>query len=192
MQKKQIKVNLKPIIGTKQTDITLEIKTIQINYNPTEEEREFAEFLAYAEAGNQGELGQIYVINVAINNMRKMGYNNLIEEGTSGRYSCVKNGKPCVIRRNSWVPVTSKDISKELKKAVNEAFLKDYTEELLKKEAENKASKDNSVLDPKYYEGGALYFYNPKGTTEEGLAKRKNIKVKFQYKNHIFYRYWDK
>lgn len=182
---------LEPIIGTTQTDI-IEVKTIKINYNPTQEEREFAEFLAYAEAGNQGELGQIYVINAAINNMREMGYANLIKEGTSGRYTCVKNGKPCVIRGGSWIPVSNEDISEELKKAVNEVFLKDYTEELLKKEAENIASKDSSVLNPKYYEGGAMYFYNPKATTEEELAKRKNIKVKFKYKDHVFYRYWDK
>ena len=37
-----------------------------------------------------------------------------------------------------------------------------------------------------------MYFYNPKATTEEELAKRKNIKVKFKYKDHVFYRYWDK
>lgn len=161
-------------------------------YNPTDEEREMAYKLAFAEAGIEESFGQTLVINVAINNMKDKGLSNLIEEITSpGRYSSVRNGVPSIrVRREDgikvWTPVTDDMLSDELKEAVDLAFERDYSEDLLKEVAEEMG------LDSSYYEEGALYFYAPKAISEEAKKNRSNIKVDFQYGRHVFYRVWDK
>lgn len=167
--------------------------SVDANYCPTEEERQWAYFMAFAEAGIEDPFGQTLVIDVAINSMRENGYSNLIEEFTAnGRYSSVKNGVPSVIvGRNEegkaiWKPVTEEDLSDSLKDAVDDAFEKDYTEELLKQAL---GTRD---LPADYYEGGALYFYNPKAISAKASSERANILVSFQYGRHVFYRVWDR
>jgi len=161
-------------------------------YNPTDEEREMAYKLAFSEAGIEESFGQTLVINVAINNMMDKGYSSIIEEFiSSGRYSSVINGVPSIqVKREDgtkvWTPVTDDMLSDELKEAVNLAFERDYSEDLLKEVAEEMG------LDSSYYEGGALYFYAPKAISEEAKKSRSNIKVDFQYGRHVFYRIWDK
>lgn len=156
-------------------------------YNPTEEERYWAERIAKSEAGIEDAFGQTLVINVAINNMRASGYSNLIEEFTaSGRYSSVINGVPCIKDNGKWIPVTEDMLSDSLKAAVDAAFEKDYTEALLKEVAEVKG------LGETYYEGGALYFYNPNAVSDYQASLRANIKVTFQHGRHVFYRVWNK
>lgn len=154
------------------------------NYNPTEEERNFAYRVAWGEAGIEGSMGQILVINAAINHMKEKGYSNLTEEfEAAGRFSCVINGQVY----NCEKIVNVEDVPQEVKDAVDSAFENDYTEELLKKQAESLG-----ITDEKYWKGGATYFYNPKACSEHQNSLRENIKVKFQYGHHIFYRYWDK
>ncbi len=176
-------------------EMVQEISTIEriVNYEPTEEERLFAYKVAYAEAGLEDELGKILVINTAINNMRERGFENLIQEFTArGRYSTVINGEVYLIYRNKQGDrieklITDDMISQEIKDAVEEAFLKDYSEELLKQEAERLG-----ITDSKYYEGGTLYFCNPKAISSEKANNRKYIKVLLIHGNHVFYRYWNK
>ena len=161
------------------------IETV-VNYVPTEEERQMADLVAFGEAGIEDSLGQTLVINVAINNMRKDGYDNLISEfNAKNRYSSVVDGK-VFIGNDKEYQVTEKDISESLKEAVDKAFEKDYSEELLRAEAIAQGLKDT-----KYYEGGACYFYNPSIVSEEQIKLREPIEVKFQHGNHIFYRFWN-
>lgn len=157
-----------------------------VYYSPTNEERQMAYLIAKSEAGIEDSFGKILVINVAINNMKESGYSNLIEEFTaSGRYSSVINGVPCIKQNDEWIPVTEEMLSDELKTAVEMAFEKDYTEELLREVAEAKN------LDKTYYEGGALFFYNPDAISSYQASLRENIQVEFRYGRHIFYRIWD-
>lgn len=158
--------------------------TTEVNYIPSDAEREFAYCLAFGEAGIEDSMGQTLVINVAINNMVAQGYSNLIEEFTAiGRYSSVIDGQVY----NCGKIVLLDDVPQNVKDAVDAAFEYDYTEEMLKEEAEKLG-----ITDPKYWEGGATYFYNPAACSENQNKIRENIKVKFKYGNHIFYRYWDK
>lgn len=157
--------------------------TKNVEYVPTEEEKQFAYLVAFAEAGVESDLGQTLVINVAINNMQKQGYSNLIEEFTTeGRYSSVINGEVY----NCGELVSIDDVPQNVKEAVDKAFEYDYSEEMLMQQAESLG-----ITDPKYWENGAIYFYNPEYCSDSQNELRENVKVKFQYGNHVFYRYWD-
>ncbi len=170
-----------------QEDLVTLVDDNSINYNPTDEERWWAYRIAKSEAGIEDDFGKTLVINVAINSMRAKGRLNLVEEFTApGRYSSVIDGVPCIPKDGELIPVTDDMLSDELKAAVDAAFEKDYTEEILKEEAVTKG------LDKTYYEGGALYFYNPKAVSEHQAELRASIKVSFEYGRHIFYRVWDK
>lgn len=163
---------------------TTQLMETNAQYIPFEEERQFAYRLAFGEAGTESELGQILVINVAINNMRNEGYSNLIEEFTKeGRYSSVIDGEVY----NCGEIVSENDVPQNVKDAVDAAFICDYSEKMLREQA-----KLLGINDSKYWEGGALYFYNPKYCSEYQNSIRENIKVKFECGNHLFYRYWDK
>lgn len=170
---------------TESTEVLEEVVTdVESYYVPTEEERQFAYRLAFGEAGIESELGQILVINVAINNMRAKGYSDLIEEFTmESRYSSVINGEVY----NCGRIVTVEDVPQSIKDAVDAAFECDYSEKMLKEEA-NKLG----ITDSKYWEGGSLYFYNPDACSDYQNEIRKNVKVKFRCGRHLFYRYWDK
>ena len=144
--------------------------------------------MTFAEAGNQGAFGQTLVANVIINRalLKNSDIITICLEG--GQFSCIHNGVPSIYVKSTdeWIPVTEDMITDELKQAVDTAFEKDYTEELLREVAEAKG------LGEEYYKGGALYFYNPKGIDEEQSSSRANIKVKFSHKAHGFYRVWDR
>lgn len=162
---------------------TIDTTTETINYVPSEEERIFAYRLAFGEAGIEDSLGQTLVINVAINNMKEQNYSSLIEEfNAKGRYSSVSNGEVYICGEI----VSIEDVPQNVKEAVDAAFEYDYSQEMLKKEAERLG-----ITDSQYWEGGALYFYNPVACSEYQNKLRENVKVKFQYGRHIFYRYWD-
>lgn len=164
----------------------IEMSGKELNYQPSEKERLWAYRVAYAEARGEGTLGQILVVNVAINNMRRQGYENMIKEFTaSGRYSSVEDGAVYVGYGKNKRLVEDQEIPEELKEAVDSAFEKDYSEELLKKEAVSKG-----ITDEKYYKGGACYFYNPETISKKQISLREGIEVKYQHGNHIFYRYW--
>lgn len=162
------------------------VQQVTYYYSPTEEERQWTYKLVYAEAGTEDALGQIYVANVIIN--RAILYDiDLIEVSLQdGQFSCMHRGVPCVYRNEKWIPVTDDMISDELKTAVDSAFEKDYTEELLREIAQQKN------LGEKYYEGGALFFYNPRAISDDASNSRSKIKVLFQHGGHNFYRFWDK
>lgn len=173
--KEEVTETIKPSI----TILTAEEITVvkAINYIPTQEEIEMAYKVAFAEAGIEGRIGQILVINVAINNMKTKGYLSLMQEFQPGRYSSIVDG----VVYNEGKPVDIQNVPQSVKDAVDEAFRNDYTEGVLKAEAEKLGITDN-----KYWEGGATYFCTP------GCSGRENIKVKFQIGGHMFYRYWDK
>lgn len=162
-------------------------------YNPTQEELEFLHKLVYAEAGNEDLLGKIIVANVVINDMYERDFEDLFEEITyPGRYSTVVDGKVYIIytdKSGNKVQqlVTDEMVTQEVKDAVELALEKEYSEELLKQEAEALG-----INDPKYYEGGALYFCSPGALSEERSNERMHIKVTYKHGSHAIYRFWDR
>lgn len=171
------------------TEIELVLETLATElipyYIPTEEERRWAYFVAFSEAGIEDALGQTLVTNVAINRAIEKGVTLDKVYTEKGQYSSVVNGVPSIMQNGKWIPVTEDMISDELKAAVDAAFEKDYTVQFLKAVAEDKG------LDASYYEGGALFFYNPDAISDHQASLRANIKVAFKYGRHIFYRVWD-
>lgn len=157
-----------------------------VYYSLTDEEFELLCKLAFAEAGNQGSMGMVYVINCAINNA-KFNHVSIAKEVNPNRYSSIQNGVISIPKLGGgYRPVTEDMITDEVREAVRMAEKKDYTMEILKEEAERLG------LGEKYYKDGARYFYNPEGCSGKQNTIRNNIKVKFQHKNHIFYAYWNK
>lgn len=148
-----------------------------INYNPSAEGKEMLCKVVFAEAGIESFMGQVLVANVAYNNMIAHGYTDLTQELKEGRYSCIVNG----IVYNEGKPVEIENVPQSVKDAVEEALRNDYTEAVLKAEAERLG-----ITDSKYWEGGATYFCAP------GCAGREKVKVKVQLGGHMIYRYWDK
>ncbi len=174
----------------RQSNISIIHPVVKLYYYPTEEEYLWACLMAIAEAGLEDAFGQTLVTNVAINRAIQSG-ESLIDVFTAdGQYSSIHNGVPHIRIEHEdgaieWILITEDMITDEIREAVDKAFKKDYTEELLKIEAINKG------LDSYYYEGGALYFYNPKAISQEQSDSRANIKVSFQHGNHIFHKKWN-
>lgn len=148
-----------------------------INYIPSAEGKERLYKVVFAEAGIESFMGQVLAANVAYNNMIKHGYTDLAQELKAGRYATIVDG----VVYNEGKPVEIQDVPQSVKDAVDEALKNDYTEAILKAEAERLG-----ITDSKYWEGGATYFCAP------GCAGRENVKVKVQVGGHMFYRYWDK
>lgn len=157
-------------------------------YNPTENERQWAYLMAYAEAGIEKPFGQTLVINVLINRALRNNSDLITVSLEDGQFSCIHNGVPCIYsdKEDVWFPVTEDMITDELRDAVDSAFEKDYTEDLLKEVAEAKNLSEN------YYQGGALYFYSPGAVSDYQSNLRANIQVSFRYGGHVFYKVWNK
>ncbi len=165
----------------------IETEEAELYYNPTEEERKWAYLMAKAEAGTEDSFGMTLETNVAINRAIETG-DSLIDVYTAdGQYSSIHNGLPHlrIVHEDGsieWILVTEDMITDVIREAVDKAFEKDYTEEMLKEEAIFRG------LDSSYYQGGALYFYNPYAISVEREKERAGIKVAFQHGNHRFYR----
>lgn len=162
-------------------------EAVEPYYNPTEEERNWACLMAKAEAGTEDSFGMTLETNVAVNRAIETGKNLIDVYTEDGQYSSIHNGVPHlrIVHEDGsieWILVTEDMITDEIREAVDKAFEKDYTEELLKEEA------ISGGLDSSYYEGGALFFYNPYAISEEREKERAGIKVAFQHGNHRFYR----
>lgn len=156
-------------------------------YVPTDEERVFSYKLAYAEAGSEDPMTQTMCINTGINRAKKAGI-SLIEVYTAdGQFTPVRDGVPTYwdSKKQKRLPVTEDMLSDELKAAVDEAFKKDYTADLLKAEAERLG------LGDEYWEGGALYFCNMSKLNKKQSDARANIKCKVKHGKVTYYRVWD-
>lgn len=154
-------------------------------YYPTAEELLWAYFMAYAEAGIEDGFGQTLVTNVAINRAIRDG-KSLVEVYTApGQFSSVVGGIPTVPDGHGGrKPVTEDMLSEDLKASVAAAFQHDFSEDILRIVAEEKG------LDASFYEGGALYFYNPAACGQRALNSRAGIQCEAVYGRHHFYKIW--
>ena len=158
-------------------------------FDVTDEEVTWLECLVAAEDGNEQEDYQVAVAASILNRLESQSHdfkNLLTLEDVifqNNQYSTVRDGK---FYHNS-TEIIEEMVSEETKSAVQRALYgEDPTEALLKEEAERLG------LDVEQYVGnGATFFYSPQWCSEEVLSARRNIKVKIQYGDHIFYAYWD-
>lgn len=96
-----------------------------IYYSPTPEELQWAYLVAAAQTGDEEPIIQTMGTNVAINIAKAEGI-SLIDVFTApNRFSGVHNGIPTL---PNGEPVTEDMLTDELKKAVDAAFLHDYTD----------------------------------------------------------------
>lgn len=109
------------------------VKSIQKSYyTPSDEERQFAYLMAYAQTRNEEPIIQTMVTNVAINIAKEEGI-NLIDVFTDlNRFSGMHDGVPSFSVANddhtlTWFPVTEDMLTDELKEAVDLAFERDFT-----------------------------------------------------------------
>ena len=115
-------------------NITYEVNIIQQNYyNPSDEERQLAYFMAYAQTHDEEPIIQTMGTNVAINIAKEEGM-NLIDVFTfPNLFSGMRDGVPSISITNEdgkfeWIPVTEDMLTDELKEAVDLAFEHDYTD----------------------------------------------------------------
>jgi len=155
------------------------------NMTLTASELDFLEKLVFSESGNQPDLGQILVANAVLNRAKVSGQSVVQVGCASGQFSPVKNGVPCVRRNGKWIPVTEEMLTGQLKSNVRKALEKDYSIELLQEVAMQKG-----ITDPRYWEGGAKYFYNPNACSDEQNAARSSVKVEITIADHNFYAIW--
>ena len=106
----------------------------QDNYYPSDEERQSAYLMAYAQTRDEEPIIQTMGTNVAINIAKEQGM-NLIEVFNNFPYlfSGMHDGVPSIEGENedgisTWIPVTEDMLTDELKEAVDLAFEQDCTE----------------------------------------------------------------
>lgn len=103
------------------------------NYYPSDEERQLAYLMAYAQTHDEEPIIQTMGTNVAINIAKEEGM-NLIDVFTfPNLFSGMCDGVPSIINTNEdgkleWIPVTDDMLTDELKEAVDLAFEQDFTE----------------------------------------------------------------
>lgn len=148
------------------------------------EEEIFALCTAYGEAAGEGIYGQKLVLETIRNRTQHYEFPDTLKAVCTddGQFLAVQNGVPMLGDQ----PVTHENITEEMTETLSEVLAgSDETERLLKEVAEQKG-----ITDPKYWEGGAVYFSNFDGI--EDLSSYEKIQVSVKVGNHTFWRYWDK
>ncbi len=153
-------------------------------YIPSPEEIDNLCKLIYAEAGNQPYEGMVAVAEVVFNRIRSEQFPDTINEVifAPGQFSPCSNGG---IKSNGRYVSLNSDVSGEIKQAVLEAWSgSNITEAMLKKEALSRG-----VNDPSYWEGGALYFANPRAVSNSSTKNQiLSSQVKVSIQDHVFRR----
>ena len=154
-------------------------------YIPTPDEIDNLYKLVYAEAGNQPYEGKVAVAEVVFNRVESPNFPDTINDTIFDKYQF----SPCYdgqsIRLVSGKEVSDENVTDEIKQAVNEAWYgSNITEIMLRNEAYS-----NGIYDTSYWEGGALYFANPKAITNDSLKTDVLTSlVKVDIKDHTFRR----
>lgn len=148
------------------------------------EDEQFALFTAYGEAVGEGIYGQQLVLETIRNRTEHHEFPNTLKEVCTdeGQFLAVQNGVPMLGKE----AVTLDNITEEMTETMLQVLEgSDETERLLKEVADQKG-----IDDPKYWEGGAVYFSNLDEI--ENLSSYEKIQVSVKVGNHTFWRYWDK
>lgn len=158
----------------------------------SEEDEFFLKSVAYAEAGIDGKEAVKAVMHVLYNRTKAEGFGSSIREvvNKSGAFSSVRGGYVYLVTSEGNILVTQ-DI---LPTYVNEAYETfvaevqagiDPTKELLQEQAYLQG-----LDDPKFWQDGALYFYNPYAISWNEQNARASIRVQIPIGSQYFYCYW--
>ena len=132
-------------------------------YYPSDEERELAYLMAYAQTCDEEPIIQTMGTNVAINIAKEEG-RNLIDVFTfPNLFSGIHDGVPSIMKKNedgtaTWVPVTEDMLTDELKKAVDLAFEQDFTEGATRY-YDNRKNYSNHSAPKEFIQEGDWIFY---------------------------------
>lgn len=157
---------------------------------PSEEEFLY-KAVGYAEAGMDGEeavRAVMHVLNNRVNSNQDFGGKTIKEVvNAPTQFTPVIGGKVYILTNPpeliTEVPDFVETAYDKVKQEISNG--EDFTRELLRKEAYRQG-----LTDPKYWEEGALYFYNPKCVSQAELEARARIKVKILIGQQYFYCYW--
>ena len=158
----------------------------------SEEDEFFLKSVAYAEAGVDGKEAVKAVMHVLYNRTKAEGFGSSIREvvNKSGAFSSVRGGYVYLVTSEGNILVTQ-DI---LPTYVNEAYETfvaevqagiDPTKELLQEQANLLGFEE-----PKFWQDGALYFYNPYAISWNEQNARASIRVQIPIGSQYFYCYW--
>ena len=152
----------------------------------SKEDIRYLKLVSFAEAGIDGTDAMQAVMHV-IHNRQIVNQDDTILETVSHGFSSVKSNEVYV--GGSVIELSDLPYSVEI---AYDMFIEslenntDITVELLKNEAQKLG-----INDSKYWENGALYFYNPSITSKNELEYRSNIRVQIKIGQQFFYSFWD-
>ena len=137
--------------------------TLEEYYQPTEEERQMAYFMACAQALGEEQLVQTMETNVAINIAIKENMNLIDVFNERGWFSGMHDGVPSFSIENedgsiTWIPVTEDLLTDEVKEAVDLAFFHDYTDGAIHYYDITKVINPNMPEHEDYFQRGNIIF----------------------------------
>ena len=157
---------------------------------PSEEEFLY-KAVGYAEAGMDGEeavRAVMHVLNNRVNSNQDFGGKTIKEVvNAPTQFTPVIGGKVYILTNPPELITEVPDFVESAYNKVKQEIAngEDFTRDLLKQEAYRLG-----LTDPKYWEEGALYFYNPDGDISEAeLRAREKVKVKVRIGQQYFYCY---
>ena len=108
-------------------------QAVDVNYHPSDEERQYAYLVAYAMTRDEEAIIQTMGTNVAINIAKREDMNLIDVFNVPNLFSGIHDGVPSIQITNEdgkieWIPVTEDMLTYELKEAVDLAFTHDYTD----------------------------------------------------------------
>lgn len=192
--------NLQPMVVAEETEVGVEVEETVVSAEESQsntvffsEEDEFLiKSVAYAEAGIDGEEAVNAVMHVLYNRTKAEEFGSSIREvaNKSGAFSSVIGGSVYLITKKGNILVTQ-DILPSYVDEVYETFVAevqagvDPTKELLREQANLLGFEE-----PKFWQNGALYFYNPETISQNEKKARAGIKVQIPIGSQYFYCYW--
>lgn len=152
-----------------------------------EEQKKIIEAVIFLEAGGKAE-HQIAVAEVIEHRKKHPNFPNDLFQvcDQKGQFSVIENGIPVDQQGN---PINMENVP-EMEEVYQKVFVEEnsnVTEKLLQEEAFRQG-----LYSEKYWKGGALYFSDLDGVSEEVYARGRydEIKVSVEIGGNTFWRYW--
>lgn len=192
--------NLQPMVVAEETEVGEEVEETVVSAEEpqsntvffSEEDEFLIKSVAYAEAGIDGKEAVKAVMHVLYNGTKVEEFGSSIREvaNKSGAFSSVIGGRVYLVTKKGNILVTQ-DILPSYVDEAYETFVTevqagiDPTKELLREQAYLQG-----LDDPKFWQNGALYFYNVSAISLSEQNARAGIRVQIPIGTQYFYCYW--
>ena len=192
--------NLQPMVVAEETEVGVEVEETVVSAEEpqsntvffSEEDEFLIKSVAYAEAGIDGKEAEKAVMHVLYNRTKAEGFGSSIYEVVNqlGAFSSVKGGYVYLVTKDGNFLVTQDILPTHVDEAY-ETFVAevqagiDPTKELLRDQAYLQG-----LDDPKFWQNGALYFYNVSAISLSEQNARAGIRVQIPIGTQYFYCYW--